>query len=203
MANVKEHPVTRSSRRGDRPRALSSSRSLESAKARCAGERFKFGVAFLFGKRKAGFGIAALGRFVADQKRDRRSLISRGLSGRERAVDQGLHRPASTTRGQRGDMLDEPVAGATLYPAALRIRAAKEYRGQFGAIETDVACDLLDCRSRGGACACRWQRAERGGRTSLGLGDQELRGVPPANRACERNARHESKTLRLGPVQRD
>src|SRR5258706_12584894 len=99
MANAKERPVTPSSRRGDRPRALPSNRSLESAKARCAGERFKFGVAFLFGKRKAGFGIAALGRFVADQKRDRPPLISRGLSCRARAVAQGLHQPPSPPRG--------------------------------------------------------------------------------------------------------
>src|SRR6266478_2533282 len=155
---------------------------LEAAEARGAGERFEFTIALLFGKGEAGFGIAALGRFVADQERDRRPVISRGLSGRERAADQGLHQPASATSGQRGDMLDEPVAGATLYPAVLRILAAKEYRGQFGTIETAVACDLLDRRSRGGACACRWQRAERGGRTSLGLGDQELRGVPPADR---------------------
>src|SRR6266436_2232085 len=146
-------------------------RSLKPAKARGAGERFECTVALLFGKRKAGFGIAALGRFVADQKRDRRPLISRGLSGRERAADQGLHQPASATSGQRGDMLDEPVADATLYPAVLRIRAAKEYRGKFGAIETDVACDLLDRRSRGHTCPCRWQRTERGGRTSLDLGD--------------------------------
>src|SRR5258705_11226262 len=187
MANAKERPVTPSSRRGDRPRALPSNRSLESAKARCAGERLKFGVAFLFGKRKAGFGIAALGRFVADQKRDRRSLISRGLSGCERAVDQGLHQPASTKGGKRGAMLDEPVAGATLYPAALRIRAAREYPGQFGAIETDFACDLLDRRSGRGTCPCRRQRTERGGRTARDLDDQELRRVPPADRACERD----------------
>src|SRR5258708_4912918 len=180
-----------------------SNRPLKAAEARGAGERFEFTVAFLFGKGEAGFGIAALGRFVADQKRDRRPLISRGLSGRERAADQGLHQPASATSGQRGDMLDEPVAGATLYPAILRIRAAKEYRGQFGAIETAVACDLLDRRSRGGTCPCRGQRTKRGGGTSLDLGDQELRGVPPADRACDRNARHERKTLRLGPVQRD
>src|SRR5258708_23652538 len=152
-------------------------RSLKAAKTRCAGECFEFKVARLFGKGEAGFGIAALGRFVADQKRDRRPAISRGLSGRERAADQGLHQPSSATSGQRGDMLDEPVAGATLYPAVLRIRAAKEYRGEFGAIETAVACDLLDRRSRGGTCPCRWQRAERGGGTSLDLGDQELRGV--------------------------
>src|SRR6266481_8868094 len=148
-----------------------SNRPLKAAEARGAGERFEFTVAFLLGKAEAGFGIAALGRFVADQERDRRPVISRGLSGRERAADQGLHQPASATSGQRGDMLDEPVAGATLYPAVLRIPAAKEYRGQFGAIETDVACDLLDRRSRGHTCPCRRQRTERGGRTALELGD--------------------------------
>src|SRR6266851_2874131 len=98
-------------------------RSLKPAKARGAGERFECTVALLFGKRKAGFGIAALGRFVADQKRDRRPLISRGLSGRECAVDQGLHQPASAIRGQRRNMLNQPVAGATLYPAARGVGA--------------------------------------------------------------------------------
>ena len=136
MANAKERLVTRSSRRGDRTRALPSNRSLESAKARCAGERLEFRVAFLFGKGKAGLGIASLGRFVADQKRDRRSPIARGLSGRERVVDQGLHQPASAIRGQRGDMLDQPIAVATLYPAGGGIGAPLEYRWQFGGIQT-------------------------------------------------------------------
>src|SRR5260370_16749914 len=72
-----------------------SNRPLKAAEARGAGERFEFTVAFLFGKGEAGFGIAALGRFVADQKRDRRPLISRGLSSRHPPPHQPLPQPPS------------------------------------------------------------------------------------------------------------
>src|SRR5258707_14353536 len=60
-----------------------SNRPLKAAEARGAGERFEFTVAFLLGKAEAGFGIAALGRFVADQERDRRPRSEERRVGKE------------------------------------------------------------------------------------------------------------------------
>jgi hypothetical protein len=111
--------------------ALRSNRPLEPAKARGAGERFEFMIPLFFGEDKPGLGIASLCRFVTDVKRDRRPRVTGRRSGSKRVIDQGLHQPAPAMGGARRNMLNQPIAVTALDPAGARIRAAKEYRGQF------------------------------------------------------------------------
>jgi hypothetical protein len=122
-----------------------SNRPLEAAEARGAGERFEFTVPLLFGKRKTGLGIASLGRFVTDVKRDRRPCVAGRRTRSERVVDQSLHQPAPAMGGARRHMLDQPIAVTALDPAGACIRAPPQYRG---AIEARVACGLLARRRR-------------------------------------------------------
>jgi hypothetical protein len=52
-------------------------------------------------------------------------------------------------RGQRGHMLDQPVAVAALYPAICGVAAALEYRFRVGRVEAALGGDFRDRGSRG------------------------------------------------------
>src|SRR6187399_3646948 len=97
------HPTRPISARGSRSSAERASanyeralrdRAREAAEARRTCLRFERRIALLFGEGEACLGVAALGCFIADQKRDRCPLVARSPAGLQRVLDQGLHQPA-------------------------------------------------------------------------------------------------------------